>query len=160
MQKPPLNHPPPPERERTDGSGHPFDIVPFNIAAYGEARALWMSCEGVGLSEADTEEVIRTYLKRNPGLSFAARAGGRLVGTILGGHDGRRGYMYHLAVDAAWRRQGIGRRLADECLKALKKAGIEKIHVFVYTENASGLAFWEAAGWTRRTDIHAVSMIP
>jgi ribosomal protein S18 acetylase RimI-like enzyme len=159
MPKPTGGFPEKPEQETTHMPGRPFEIVPFDIGAYDEARALWLRCEGVNLTDADTEDIIRSFLERNPAMSFMAAAGGRIVGTILGGHDGRRGYMYHLAVDAAWRKRGIGRRLADACLKALKAAGIGKVHVFVYTANASGLAFWEAAGWTRRTDIHAVSKI-
>jgi len=159
MPKPTPDFSQPPDAETADTSARPFEIVPFDIGAYDEVRALWLRCEGVNLTDADTKEVIRSFLERNPGMSFMATAGGGIVGTILGGHDGRRGYMYHLAVDAAWRKRGIGRRLADTCLAAMKAAGIGKVHVFVYTTNASGLAFWEAAGWTRRTDIHAVSKI-
>ncbi len=159
MRKPILAFSRPPGGKEEDASALTAEIVPFDIGAYDEARGLWLRCEGVNLTDADTEEVIRSFLARNPGMSFAAAAGGRIVGTILGGHDGRRGYMYHLAVDAAWRKRGIGRGLADACLNALKAAGIQKVHVFVYTTNAAGLAFWEAAGWTRRTDIYAVSKI-
>jgi len=157
MRKPIPDFSQPPDERTANASALRCAIVPFDIGAYDEARALWLRCEGVNLTDADTKEVIRSFLGRNPGMSFMAAAGGGIVGTILGGHDGRRGYMYHLAVDAAWRKRGIGKELADTCLKALKAAGIGKIHVFVYATNASGLAFWEAAGWTRRTDIYAVS---
>ena len=86
-------------------------IFQFNIEFYENVFALWKRCEGVGLSDADTLQSIQAYLDRNPGMSFIAKVDGSSVGSILGGHDGRRGYIHHLAVDTAWRRQGIARRL-------------------------------------------------
>ena len=78
-----------PGGKEEDASALTAEIVPFDIGAYDEARGLWLRCEGVNLTDADTEEVIRSFLARNPGMSFAAAAGGRIVGTVLGGHDGK-----------------------------------------------------------------------
>jgi ribosomal protein S18 acetylase RimI-like enzyme len=132
-------------------------IAPFAAADYEQVFALWKRCEGVGLSDADGRDAIWAYLEKNPGLSFAARAGGEIVGAILGGHDGRRGYIYHLAVDAGWRRKGIARLLVERCLAALKESGIQKVHIFIFSDNLSGKAFWESMGWTCRGDIGVVS---
>ena len=132
-------------------------IHSFDLAAYWEVLALWKRCEGVGLSDADSEESIKLYLERNPEMSFVAKEGGKIVGAILGGHDGRRGYIYHLAVETAWRRRGVARRLVERCLKALKASGIQKTHIFIFTNNNTGKAFWKSLGWTYRTDISVVS---
>ena len=93
-------------------------------ADYDAVIALWRGCEGIGLTESDTRPAIAAYLARNPDMSFVAEAGGRLVGAVLGGHDGRRGYLHHLAVDPAWRRRGLGRELTDAVLARLRAEGM------------------------------------
>jgi putative acetyltransferase len=132
-------------------------IAPFELASYDAVYALWRRCPGVGLSSADSLANITRYLAHNPGLSFIAKAEDQIVGAILGGHDGRRGYIHHLAVDPAWRRQGIAGRLVNHCLAGLAGEGINKCHLFIFHENSSGRAFWEAQGWEWRTDIRVMS---
>lgn len=138
-------------------SGHAVAMAPMAIEQYDEVLALWQRCPGVGLSGADEHAQIAHYLLRNPGMSFVAMADGQIVGAILGGHDGRRGYIHHLAVDETFRRQGIGRRLVAECLSSLANAGIQKCHLFILHKNNEGIAFWEANDWTLRQDIHVMS---
>ena len=135
------------------------NITAFKIEAYDDVLALWRACEGVGLSEADSRDNIATYLDRNPGMSFVATRDGAVIGAILAGHDGRRGYIHHLAVHPDARRQGVGRLLVDHALAALVRAGIQKAHLFVFHTNASGIAFWESAGWTCRHDIGVMSKV-
>ncbi len=132
-------------------------IQSFDIAVYGEVLSLWKRCEGIGRSDADSEEAIRTYLERNPGMSFVAKVGDDIVGAVLGGHDGRRGYIYHLGVDASWRRRGIARQLVENCLNALRVCGIRKTHIFIFTDNETGTAFWKSIGWSYRSDIGVIS---
>lgn len=132
-------------------------IEPFSIAHYDEVYDLWQRCPGVGLSSADARENIAAYLERNPGMSFLARDGQNVVGAILSGHDGRRGYIHHLAVDENFRHQGAGTRLVDRCLTALEAAGIQKCHLFIFHENQDGIAFWEVNAWTLRQDIKVMS---
>ena len=79
------------------------------MKSYDKVLTLWRKSEGVGLSDADSNKSIHSYLKRNPGMSFVAKAEGKIVGAVLGGQDGRRGYIHHLAVRDDFRRQGIGR---------------------------------------------------
>jgi N-acetylglutamate synthase len=137
-----------------------IEITPFTIGVYDEVRPLWEQAEGVGLHDhSDSREGIESYLTRNPGLSFVARADGIVVGAVLAGHDGRRGYLHHLAVNPDFRRQGIGRRLVDRCLDALQEAGIPKCHLFIFNDNVSGIGFWESIGWTPRSDISLVSKV-
>jgi ribosomal protein S18 acetylase RimI-like enzyme len=134
-----------------------ISISPFVIEAYEDVLGLWQQCAGIGLSDADSRANIQSYLERNPGMSFVARSDGQIVGAILAGHDGRRGYIHHLAVHPDFRRHGLGRQLVDGCLDVLKKAGIQKCHIFIFNGNADGIAFWASAGWERRTDIGVMS---
>jgi ribosomal protein S18 acetylase RimI-like enzyme len=132
-------------------------VVEFTIDAYEDVYNLWEACDGIGLSSADSRTSIQIYLERNPGLSLIAYDGRTLVGTILCGHDGRRGYIHHLAVRADYRLQGIGRLLVDKSVQALEKSGIKKCHLFIFHDNISGIQFWENIGWTYRQDIGVVS---
>jgi N-acetylglutamate synthase len=136
-----------------------LDILQFDIESYENVFALWKRCEGVGLSDADSPQAIRAYLERNPGMSFLAKADSNIIGAILGGHDGRRGYIHHLAVDNAWRRRGIARQLVETCIQVLKEAGIQKTHIFIFNSNVNGIAFWKSVGWTHRSDISVISKI-
>lgn len=132
-------------------------IVEFLTSHYDEALALWKRCEGIGLSEADEREPLHKFLLKNPGLNFVALEGGRIVGTCLCGSDGRRGYLYHLAVDPAYRRKGIGKHLVEHTLQALAGQGIQKCHIMVFGSNVSGLAFWKSADWVTRPEIVLMS---
>jgi len=132
-------------------------ISNFTIESYDRVLKLWKQCEGVGLSDSDSRENIQLYLNRNPGFSLIAELNKELVGVVLAGHDGRRGYLHHLAVSPNYRRQGIGKLLADTCLKKLKNEGILKCHIMLFNNNHEGLKFWKSAGWTFRNDIGIVS---
>jgi ribosomal protein S18 acetylase RimI-like enzyme len=130
----------------------------MTIEDYDASRTLWERSPGVGLSGADTREAVARFLERNPGLSFVAQDGDQLVGTCLAGHDGRRGYIYHLAVAEEHRRQGVGRALTTHCLQALKNAGIQKCHLMVFNTNERAIAFWNRTGWEERVDLTLMSI--
>lgn len=133
-------------------------ISPFTLDAYDKVMALWKESEGIGLSGADSKESVQSYLERNLNMSLTAEdSQGTLLGAVLCGHDGRRGYIYHLAVHPDHRRQGIGRKLVQECLAQLKAAGIQKCHIFIFEDNTSATDFWKGIGWTYRTDIRVIS---
>ncbi|MGA2444795.1 MAG: GNAT family N-acetyltransferase [Opitutaceae bacterium] len=125
----------------------------MTLADYDEVVALWRATEGIGLNESDERAAIGAYLARNPGMSFVAVAGGRIIGAVLGGHDGRRGYLHHLAVTPAWRRRGLGRALVEAVLAELKKCGMLKCNIFLYADNEAGRAFWLKHGWAAREDL-------
>lgn len=125
----------------------------LTLADYDEVIALWRACEGIGLTSADDKAAIGAYLARNPDMSFVAEAGGRIVGAVLGGHDGRRGYLHHLAVAPAWRRRGIGVALTEAVLARLRAAGLAKCNLFLYAGNEAGRAFWLRHGWSARPDL-------
>jgi len=135
----------------------PIHIRPLRIGDYGKVYALWKAAgEGVGLGESDSREAIRRYLRRNRGMSLVAASGSRVVGVVLCGHDGRRGYLHHLAVAGKWRRRGVGRRLVTACLERLGSEDIPKCNLFLYASNAEGRAFWRSQGWTVRSDLRLV----
>jgi len=124
------------------------------------ALTLWQGLPGIGLRDADTPSALARFLQRNPGLSFVAIVeAGALIGVSLAGHDGRRGYLHHVAVALDSRKHGIGRQLVDACLASLKAEGIEKVNFWVKADNLAGLAFWNRLGGMQRNDIVTVSII-
>jgi len=135
-----------------------ISVEAFEQHHIGQARALWQKSEGVGLSAADEPHALAAYLLRNPGLSLVALLGEQVVGTVLCGHDGRRGFLHHLVVAAGQQRQGIGRRLLARSLAALQQAGIQKCHLLVFKSNAPGRAFWQAVGAEERSALALLSL--
>jgi ribosomal protein S18 acetylase RimI-like enzyme len=123
-------------------------ITEFSMSDYEETASFWASIPEVGLDDADSISSMESFLNRNPGLSFVARHGKKLIGAILCGHDGRRGYMHHLAVRPDYRRRGIGGRLVHECFSALSGHGISRCNIFIYSHNEKGKEFWRKGGWT------------
>ena len=134
-------------------------ITPFEMSDYDAAVSLWSDAEGVVLGSADDRDAIARFLAHNGGLSFVARHDGRLVGAALCGSDGRRGYLHHVAVEAASRRQGIASALVERCLEALRGRGVQKCHLFVLVGNEDALRFWDRAGWARRGDLVMMSRV-
>jgi len=124
---------------------------------YHSAFLLWKKTEGMSIGKADTLESFTLFLKMNQGLSFGAFVEEQLIGTVLCGTDGRRGYVYHLAVEKLYRGKGIGSKLISLSIEALKGKGIDKCHIFVFKNNESGNAFWEKSGWKKREDINVFS---
>ncbi|WP_054635773.1 GNAT family N-acetyltransferase [Thalassobacillus sp. C254] len=135
-----------------------FKIRTFTINDYEEVYELWEHAEGVVLGSSDTKERIHMYLIRNPDLSVVASEGGRIIGALLAGHDGRRGYLHHLAVHPDWQRNGLGKSLTEEALKRLREDEIEKCHVFVLNDNEKSDKFCESIGFSKQTHFHVNSI--
>ncbi|MCR4442875.1 MAG: GNAT family N-acetyltransferase [Peptococcaceae bacterium] len=134
-----------------------FIIRNMKADDYDKVIEIWKESEGIGLSEADSRGSILFYLEHNPGMSFVAEDENGIAGAVLCGHDGRRGYLHHLAVKKEARGKGLGKRLAEKCLDRLKEAGIKKCHIFVLADNEEGLKFWNELGWQKRKDIILLS---
>ena len=130
-----------------------LSLRPMSISDYDEVLALWSNTPGLCLTSADGPEAIAGYLERNPQLSLVCTLEGRIIGALLAGHDGRRGFLHHLCVEPAHRRNGIARMLVDSALSALKAEGIDKCHLFVLGSNEEGMDVWRALGWQQRRDI-------
>jgi N-acetylglutamate synthase len=119
----------------------------FFISDYDAALQLWERVEGLEIAEGDDRESVACFLARNPGLSRVATDGAAIVGVALCGHDGRRGYIYHLAVDPAYQARGLGKRLMDECISGLRQAGLKRALILVANDNPRGREFWRRCGW-------------
>lgn len=131
-----------------------MEIRLMSAEDYGALYRLWAGTPGMGLrSLDDSAQGIARFLARNPTTCFIACEGPRLVGSILCGHDGRRGYIYHTAVDPQSRQQGVGRALVNASLCALRQEGIHKAALLVFRRNRAGNDFWEALGFEAREDI-------
>ena len=127
----------------------------MTIEDYEGVYALWKKIKGFGIrSIDDSKEGVARFLKRNPTTSVVAEKDGRIVGSILCGHDGRRGSLYHVCVDGDYRRHGIGKRMVVFAMKALKEEKINKVSLIAFTENDIGNAFWNTIGWTERLDLN------
>ena len=126
----------------------------MTIADYDSVYALWLSCKGMGLNGTDdSREGIARFLARNPDTCFVAEEDDRIIGVIMAGHDGRRGYIYHTAVDESMRGQGVGSALVSAAMDALKACGITKAALVAFDRNEEGNAFWERMGFSERQDL-------
>jgi N-acetylglutamate synthase len=134
-----------------------INIHEMSIDDYQEIYSLWEKSDHIGLSNADSHHSIEKFLERNPGMSYTAWKEGKLIGTVLCGHDGRRGYIHHLMVHPDYRRQGLGQSLVSRCMFALTRIGIQKCHLFIFEDNEAGQKFWESLGWTKRVELTMMS---
>ena len=126
----------------------------MDISDYEQVYKLWLSCAGMGLNDLDdSKEGIERFLNRNPDTCFVAQSQQKIIGVIIAGNDGRRGYIYHTAVDPDHRHQGIATKLVNEAMGALKALGINKTALVVFSRNTNGNAFWEKSGFTSRQDL-------
>ncbi|MDO4250138.1 MAG: GNAT family N-acetyltransferase [Moraxella sp.] len=129
-------------------------IQTMTSADYDDVYQLWCSCQGMGLNNIDDSQAgIAKFLARNPTTCFVAKDADKIVGVILAGHDGRRGFIYHLAVADSHRRQHIATNLTDHALKALAQEGIGKVALVVFNRNDGANAFWQAQGFDERQDL-------
>lgn len=125
----------------------------MTIEDYEAVFEMWKSISGFGIrSIDDSREGIGRFLTRNPGLSVVAEQDGKIVGSILCGHDGRRGCLYHVCVQKEYRMLGVGQRMVDFCKAALKQEGINRINLIAFTNNEIGNKFWQKLKWNYRTD--------
>jgi len=126
----------------------------MEIDDYTAIYDLWMSCKGMGLNDIDdSKKGVERFLNRNPDTCFVAVENNALIGVIMAGNDGRRGFIYHTAVLPSYRHQGIATQLVDTAMTALENIGITKVALVVFDRNENGNSFWEAQGFTSRTDL-------
>lgn len=131
-----------------------MEIRLMNILDYDNVYNLWLSCKGMGLNNIDdSKEGINKFLKRNPDTCYVALDNDLIIGVIIAGNDGRRGYIYHTAVNEEYRGKGIGAILVDKALDSLKLLGISKVALVVFSKNDPGNIFWEHLGFTKREDL-------
>ena len=126
----------------------------MTIEDYNDVYRLWCNTQGMGLNTADDSRAgIEAYLSRNPNTCFVSEVEQEIAGAILAGHDGRRGFIYHLSVSAEHRGKKIGSALVERAMAALEQEGIRKVALVVFDRNEIGNAFWERLGFTKRDDL-------
>ncbi|GAA0771903.1 GNAT family N-acetyltransferase [Clostridium subterminale] len=134
-------------------------IAEMKTSNYEDVFKLWTSTTGMGLRNLDdSKEGIEKFLMRNPTTNFIAKEDGKIIGSILCGHDGRRGYIYHTAVDIRYRGRGIGKKLVNSVINALKREGINKATLVVFTNNEIGNEFWRSIGWEKRENLNSYNL--
>lgn len=127
----------------------------MSIEDYDKVFELWMSIQGFGIrSIDDSREGIARFLKRNPTTSVVAEQNGRIVGSVLCGHDGRTGFFYHVCVAKDYRNHGIGHRMAHFAMCALQAEGVNKVSLVAFKSNVTGNEFWHNVGWVERDDLN------
>lgn len=125
----------------------------MTIDDYEEVHTLWMSCSDMGLNDLDdSRDGVKRFLARNPDTCFVAEDG-RVIGAILVGHDGRRGYVYHTSVDPELRHRNIGTQLVVASISALRALKINKLALVAFSGNENGNLFWERQGFSVRDDL-------
>lgn len=122
-------------------------------ADYSQVLRLWKAAAGVHVGVADDRAGVGRYLRRNRGMSFVAVRGGEVVGAILCGHDGRRGYLHHLAVGRLFRKMGIGKMLVGRGLTALRDCGLARCEILAINDDPGRIAFWKKAGFRAYPDV-------
>lgn len=126
----------------------------IQISDYDSIYNLWINTPGMGLNSVDdSKEGIEKFLKRNPTTCFIAEENGKIVGVIMAGNDGRRGYIYHTAVLPEFRGKQVAKTLVENAMAALEKEGITKVALVVFGKNKNGNGFWEKIGFTVRNDL-------
>jgi ribosomal protein S18 acetylase RimI-like enzyme len=132
-----------------------YKIRPMTESDYEGVHALWMTIHGFGIrSIDDSKEGVVRFLNRNPNISAVAESDGKIVGSILCGHDGRRACFYHVCVSEKYRMHGIGRKMVAFCCEQLKKEHINKVCLNAFVTNTVGNKFWQKMGWTLRDDMN------
>lgn len=132
----------------------------MTIEDYPQVYRLWRQIRGFGIrSIDDSKEGVERFLKRNPTTNIVAEADGKIVGSILCGHDGRQGCFYHVCVDEAYRRRGIGKQMAVRAMEALQAEHINKVCLIAFTTNSTGNAFWKGIGWRCESNVNYYDFI-
>ncbi len=127
---------------------------------YEKVYALWQTISGFGLrSIDDSKEGIEKFIRRNPNTSVVAVLDGKIIGSVLCGHDGRTGYMYHVCVKKELRRHGIGKEMVVRAMRQLSEEGINKVSLLAFRSNEGGNAFWHCVGWKEREDVNIYDFV-
>ena len=129
-------------------------IRQMDIEDYEKVSQLWNETFGKAVSlEFDSSSRIDTYLKRNPKMSTVALFHDDIIGTVLCGHDGRRGTIYHVSISEEHRGKGIAKRMVERSISCLKEEGIDNSVLFAHTYNTNAIKYWEKNGWIPSPDV-------
>ncbi len=131
-----------------------MDITLMKKTDYDAVYDLWIRTQGMGLrSLDDSRDGIESFLNRNPNTNFVCKEADKIVGVMMSGHDGRRGYIYHASVDENYRNKRIASALLNQVIEALKEEGIHKVALVAFKTNTLGNSFWKSHGFVEREDL-------
>lgn len=136
-----------------------MQIKKFTMESYKTVLNLWKK-SGIHVGSSDTKEQLEKMLQRNPNLFLIGMVDDRIIGVVIGGFDGRRGYVHHLAIDPDYQRKGYGKKLMRDLLNEFREMGVHKIHLFIEKYNEDVVEFYENKGWEIRDDLIMMSYIP
>jgi ribosomal protein S18 acetylase RimI-like enzyme len=134
-------------------------IEKFTINFYDKVIELWRKA-GINVGSSDTKEELGRMLQRNPHLFLIGKIDKKIISVVMGGFDGRRGYIHHLAVDPDYQRKGYGKQMIDELMKKFRDLQVHKVHLFIEKYNKSVIEFYSHLGWDIRDDLIMMSYIP
>jgi len=134
-------------------------IENFSPQFYEDVVNIWKKT-GISVTSSDTKKELNVMFNRNPDLCLIARINEIIIGVVMGGFDGRRGYVHHLSIDPEYQRKGYGKLLMDELIERFQKKRVHKVHLFIEKHNKDVIAFYRKLGWEIRNDLVMMSFIP
>ena len=134
-------------------------IEKFSIDSYNQVHKLWRKV-GISVGSSDSKEELEKMLKRNPNLFLIGKRNDKVIAVVMGGFDGRRGYVHHLAIDSNYRKKGYGRMMMDKIHNIFLQMGVHKVHLFIEKTNIEVVSFYESMGWEKRDDLIIMSYVP
>lgn len=134
-------------------------IERFSMKFYKEVIELWRKT-GISVGSTDTKEELKRMVERNPHLFLIGKKDEKVIGAVMGGFDGRRGYVHHLAVHPNYQKKGYGKMIIDELMKRFRKMRVHKVHLFIEKYNKEVVKFYQNLGWDIRDDLIMMSYVP
>ena len=134
-------------------------IEKFSMKYYKEVIELWRKT-GISVGSTDTKEELKRMIEHNPDLFLIGKIEEKVIGVVMGGFDGRRGYVHHLAVDQKYQKKGYGKIIMDELMVRFRKMRVHKVHLFIEKYNKEVVKFYQNLGWEIRDDLIMMSYVP
>ncbi|MFX1456550.1 MAG: GNAT family N-acetyltransferase [Promethearchaeota archaeon] len=134
-------------------------IETFSMEFYDDIIQLWEKA-GISVSSSDSKEEINRMLIKNPDLFLIGRIQGKIIAVVMGGFDGRRGYVHHLAVHPEYQKEGNGRKIMNKLIEIFRQKEIHKVHLFIEKTNKEVINFYKNLGWELRKDLTMMSFVP
>jgi len=134
-------------------------IENFTMKNYDIIIGLWRKA-GISVGSTDSENEIKKMLTLNPNLFLIGKVNNKVIAVVMGGFDGRRGYVHHLAVDPLHQKKGYGKMMMHDLISEFHRIGVHKIHLFIERQNQAVVDFYSNLGWQMRDDLIMMSFIP
>jgi ribosomal protein S18 acetylase RimI-like enzyme len=136
-----------------------MNIEKFSMQLYDDVVQLWKKA-GINVGSSDSKKEIERMLERNPDLFLIGKIEEKIITVVMGGFDGRRGYVHHLAVDPIHQKKGYGKMLMDSLINKFRRIGVHKVHLFIEKQNQAVVDFYSNMDWQIREDLIIMSFIP